>query len=82
MARSRAYKGLPMEGMIATWYAKNTGRDLRRFKETACAVLDRVPPGGHVLEVAPGPGYLAIEIAKSGRQLTALDISWSFVRMA
>jgi ubiquinone/menaquinone biosynthesis C-methylase UbiE len=78
----KAYKGMAMEGAIATWYTKNTGRDRRRFQAAARAVAERVPPGGRVLEVAPGPGYLAIEMAKSGRNVTALDISASFVRIA
>jgi len=82
MVTTKAYKGLPMEGMIATWYARNTSRDMRRFTETARLVAERVRPGGDVLEVAPGPGYLAIEMAKRGYAVTALDISKSFVRIA
>jgi ubiquinone/menaquinone biosynthesis C-methylase UbiE len=84
MIGKRSYKGLPMEGPIATWYARNTGRDgaMRRFHAVARAVSLRVPAGGRVLEVAPGPGYLAIEIARSGRNVTTLDVSKSFVRMA
>jgi len=79
----KGYKGLAMEGPIATWYAKNTGRDRRRFIKVAQAVAHRVAPGGRVLEVAPGPGFCAIEIAKSGRYTVAgLDISESFVRIA
>jgi ubiquinone/menaquinone biosynthesis C-methylase UbiE len=36
-----------------------------------------------VLEVAPGPGYLAIEIARIGDyRVSGLDISHSFVRIA
>ena len=36
MARSqKGYIGLAMEGPIATWYTKNTGRDLRRFIKVA-----------------------------------------------
>ena len=36
-----------------------------------------------VLEVAPGPGYFAIELAKLGNyQITGLDISKTFVGMA
>lgn len=70
-----------MEGLIASWYARNTARDVRRFDAAARAVAQRVPPGGQVLEVAPGPGYLAIQIAKSGRRVTALDISRSFVAL-
>ncbi len=83
MARiQKAYKGLPMEGPIATWYANNTGRDLQRFVKVARAVAARVPAGGRVLEVAPGPGFCAIEIAKAGYRVTGLDISESFVRIA
>ena len=82
MATAKAYKGLPMEGMIATWYARNTGRDTRRFTDTARLVAERVRPGGDVLEVAAGPGYLALELAKRGYAVTALDISRTFVRIA
>jgi ubiquinone/menaquinone biosynthesis C-methylase UbiE len=36
-----------------------------------------------VLEVAPGPGYLAVEMARLGRvQVTGLDISRTFVQIA
>jgi ubiquinone/menaquinone biosynthesis C-methylase UbiE len=82
MATAKAYKGLPMEGVIARWYARNTGGDMRRFTDTARLVAERVRPGSDVLEVAPGPGYLAIELAKRGYSVTALDISKSFVRIA
>lgn len=82
VAAQKAYKGLPMEGAVATWYAKNTARDQRRFKDTARALAERGQPGGRILEVAPGPGYLAIELAKRGYAVTAMDISRSFVRIA
>ena len=75
----KAYKGMAMEGPIAAWYTQNTGRDRRRFRDAARSVLERVPPGGRVLEVAPGPGYLALELAKEGRRVTTIDISKSFV---
>jgi ubiquinone/menaquinone biosynthesis C-methylase UbiE len=71
-----------MEGAIATWYAKNTGQDLSRFTETARLAAGRARPGSDVLEVAPGPGFLAVELAKRGYRVTALDISASFVRIA
>jgi ubiquinone/menaquinone biosynthesis C-methylase UbiE len=82
MVTTKAYKGLPMEGLIATWYARNTGRDMRRFTDIARLVAERVGPGAELLEVAPGPGYLAIELATRGYAVTALDISQSFVRIA
>lgn len=82
MTAAKAYRGIAMEGPIASWYTKNTGRDLRRFKDTARTVAGRVRAGSAVLEVAPGPGYLAIELAKCGYSVTAVDISESFVRIA
>ena len=85
MSANKAYKGIGMEGPIATWYARNTGRGERRrwFVDYAQVVANQMPSGGRVLEVAPGPGYLAVEIAKAGRYtVTGLDISESFVRIA
>ena len=78
----KGYKGLGMEGVLANWYAKNTARDLSRFRTASHAIAERVPAGASVLEVAPGPGYLAIAIAKSGRKVTTLDISRTFVKIA
>ena len=80
-ATQKPYKGVAMEGPMAAWYAKNTIRDRRRFQDAARTVIERTVLGAAVLEVAPGPGYLAIAMAKSGRQVTALDISRTFVEM-
>ncbi len=41
-----------------------------------------VGKGANVLEVAPGPGYLSIELAKRGFHVTAVDISPDFVEIA
>jgi ubiquinone/menaquinone biosynthesis C-methylase UbiE len=72
-----------MEGAIATWYAKNTGKNLTRFIQVAQAVAAQAAPGSRVLELAPGPGFCAIEIARTGHyDVTGLDISESFVRIA
>lgn len=82
-ATRKPYRGLPMEGAIATWYANNTARDTRGYATCARTVAARLPDGGSVLEVAPGPGYLAIEIARLGDyRVSGLDISRSFVRIA
>ncbi len=79
---NKAYKGLAMEGPIARWYAKNARRDAE-FKALARKVNETVPVGGHVLEVAPGPGFLSIELARLGKyQVTGLDISKTFVEIA
>jgi ubiquinone/menaquinone biosynthesis C-methylase UbiE len=81
--RRKGYKGVGLEGPLARWYAKITARDMGEIRRLAGEVADRIPEGGDVLEVAPGPGYLAIELAKRGAiRVTGLDISRSFVRMA
>jgi len=82
-AQPKPYRGIGMEGFIANWYAKNTAVDVEDFRRTARMIADRLPSGARVLEIAPGPGYLAIELAKLGAyQITGLDISKSFVRIA
>jgi ubiquinone/menaquinone biosynthesis C-methylase UbiE len=81
MVTTKPYKGLPMEGVIATWYARNTKGDLRGYARCADRIAS-VAAGARVLEVAPGPGYLAIELAKRGLRVTGLDISKTFVRLA
>jgi ubiquinone/menaquinone biosynthesis C-methylase UbiE len=79
----KPYKGIPMEGMIATWYAKNTAGSLAEFRALARRIAAEVPPRAAILEIAPGPGYLAIELARLGsHRVTGLDVSHSFVRIA
>jgi ubiquinone/menaquinone biosynthesis C-methylase UbiE len=78
----KGYKGLPLEGFLARWYARNTARDMGEFEKLAQELAGKVK-GGRVLEVAPGPGYLAIALAKLGPfRIVGLDISHSFVAMA
>src|SRR5262245_55484456 len=81
--QKKPYKGWAMEGLIPRWYARNTGRSLEPFKKEAHEIAIQLPTGSAVLEVAPGPGFLAIELAKLGSyRITGLDISQSFVRIA
>src|SRR5690349_6566746 len=79
---TKGYKGLPMEGAIATWYARNTRSRIEEQRQLAVRIAEQVPAGGRVLEVAPGPGYLSIELAKLGKvEVTGLDISETFVKI-
>jgi ubiquinone/menaquinone biosynthesis C-methylase UbiE len=72
-----------MEGLIASWYAKNTAKSLTEFRACAKRIAARLERDARVLEIAPGPGYLAVELAKLGPfRVSGLDISRSFVRMA
>lgn len=79
----KPYKGLGMEGGIARWYASLTKKSLDSFKEDARRMAERIPPHGKVLEIAPGPGYFSIELAKLTQcEITSLDISKTFVEIA
>jgi ubiquinone/menaquinone biosynthesis C-methylase UbiE len=80
---TKPYIGMGMEGFVARWYAKNTHRDLNDFRRQAREIAAQLAPNAGVLEVAPGPGYISIELAKLGDfKITGLDISHTFVQMA
>ena len=82
-AAKKPYRGVSMEGGIATWYAKNTKKDYQEFERLASELARDLAPGSRVLEIAPGPGYLSVELAKRGKfKITGLDISETFVRLA
>jgi ubiquinone/menaquinone biosynthesis C-methylase UbiE len=73
---------MAMEGMIAKWYTKIRKED-EELAVDVRQIRELLPNGGDILEVAPGPGYLAIELAKLGLyRMTGLDISKSFVEIA
>ena len=81
MPRPRKDSG--MEGMAAKWYAANTAEMMNEYVELAERVARQLAPGSSALEIAPGPGYFSIELAKRGPYiLTGIDISRTFVRMA
>ena len=83
VSTAKPYKGWGMEGAVAKWYAATTKKSMEDFKALAVRVAGQVPPRAKVLEVAPGPGYFAIELAKFGDyQITGLDISETFVAIA
>jgi len=56
---------------------------MQEFRQKAKSLSRHLRPGSRVLEVAPGPGFFAIELAKLGDfQITGLDISPTFVDIA
>jgi ubiquinone/menaquinone biosynthesis C-methylase UbiE len=72
-----------MEGSVARWYEKTTRKDYEEYRQLAVRFAAGLPEGGDVLEVAPGPGFLSIEMAKTGGlRVTGLDISKTFVELA
>lgn len=84
--RGTRFKLVPeMEGRVARWYARQRGTEsqIEAWRKQASQLTDGLPSGAKVLEVAPGPGYLAIEIARLSRfEVTGLDVSRTFVEIA
>jgi ubiquinone/menaquinone biosynthesis C-methylase UbiE len=82
-ATQKATIGMGMEGSIARWYEKTTRKDMDEFLKLAGRLRELLPQGGDVLEVAPGPGFLAVELARTPQlRVTALEISKTFVEIA
>jgi ubiquinone/menaquinone biosynthesis C-methylase UbiE len=82
-APGKAYIGFGMEGFVASWYARQTFKDIDVFRNTARRLSAQIGPQSRVLEIAPGPGYLAIELARlTGCRMIGIDISNTFVRIA
>jgi ubiquinone/menaquinone biosynthesis C-methylase UbiE len=72
-----------MEGAVARWYDRSTRKDAERFHALAARLRTVLPQGGDMLEVAPGPGFVAIEMAKGGAyRVTGLDVSRTMVELA
>jgi len=83
LAMPRARRDSGMEGMVAKWYAANTAEMMNQFVELAQRIAGELPSRSSVLEVAPGPGYFSIELAKRGNySITGLDLSHTFVKIA
>jgi ubiquinone/menaquinone biosynthesis C-methylase UbiE len=73
-----------MEGAMARWYTRNRGSasQMDVYRKQAASFTASLPQGVRILEVAPGPGYFAVELARLGFDVTGLDISHSFVEIA
>ncbi|MDX3194918.1 class I SAM-dependent methyltransferase [Streptomyces sp. MN03-5084-2B] len=84
METTRKHRVPEMEGFQARWYAKNRGTEaqLARYRQLAAEVTAGWPEGADVLEVAPGPGFFAVELARRGYRVTGLDISHTMVEIA
>ena len=82
----KGYIGVGMNGFLARWYDKSRGYspDQQRL---AAHVRSILPQGGRVLEIAPGPGHLSIDLARDTPGLphytvTGIDISPTCVAIA
>lgn len=83
IAMRKPHGDRPIEGLMAKWYAANTGEMMQQYVDLAKRVAGQLDKGSRVLEVAPGPGYFCIELAKLGQySVTGMDLSRTFVKMA
>jgi ubiquinone/menaquinone biosynthesis C-methylase UbiE len=72
-----------IKGAAAKWYVALTEELLGDFKALARRIAAKIPADAKVLEVAPGPGHFAIELAKLGDyQIAGLEISAASVETA
>jgi ubiquinone/menaquinone biosynthesis C-methylase UbiE len=78
----KAYKGMGMKGSTARWYDRTTRKAMPEYQALAVRIAADTPPAAQVLEIAPGPGFLSIELAKRGLRVRAVDISETFVEIA
>jgi ubiquinone/menaquinone biosynthesis C-methylase UbiE len=83
MRLGRKVKDLGITGPFARWYDKNTRENrIGEMREYAKEVVKFLPDNANVLEVAPGPGYFSIELAKMGNyNITGMDISADFIKI-
>jgi ubiquinone/menaquinone biosynthesis C-methylase UbiE len=83
MAMPRPRKDSPIGGPMASWYAKTTAGQMEEFRKLARRIAGELPQGGAVLEIAPGPGYFCIELAKLGPfAIRGVDLSQAMVKIA
>jgi len=81
--KSKGIKGIGMESFFVRWYDKNVRKYPEQYRTWAKKVAENVAEGSSVLEVAPGSGYLAIELAKRATyKVVGLDISRTLVEIA
>jgi len=81
--RRKAHKGIAMEGIVARQYDRVQRNMIEQYRSWAGLVNSHAAAGSSILDVAPGPGYLLIDLAKQGSyELTGLDLSKTFVKIA
>lgn len=79
----KRFQDLGIEGEKAKYYDQMTREHrMGEIKEQAKDVAQYIQDGDSVLEIAPGAGYLSIELSKLGNfQITGMDISNDLVEI-
>lgn len=74
--------GYGIEGFVARWYACTTPRNSDACKRAARRIAAHLTSNSRVLEIAPGPGYLASNSSSSPAAVTGLYVSRTLVEIA
>lgn len=83
MKKMRKNKDVGIYGLAAKWYDKNSRKSrLAEMQIYANEIASQVSEDSNILEVAPGPGYLSIELAKKGFKVIGVELSADFVKIA
>jgi len=83
MTMPKPHRDRGIEGSMAKWYAATTAKSQADFQKLAARIAKELPQGGSVLEIAPGPGYLCIELARLGPYaIRGVDLSAAMVKIA
>jgi ubiquinone/menaquinone biosynthesis C-methylase UbiE len=79
----KKFQDLEIKGKKATDYDKLTREHrMGEMKEQAKEVAKYIKDGDSVLEIAPGAGYLSIELSKLGNyKITGMDISHDLIEI-
>jgi ubiquinone/menaquinone biosynthesis C-methylase UbiE len=79
----KRFKDLGIEGEKAKYYDQMTREHrIPEMKEQAEEVTTHIKNGDSVLEIAPGAGYLSIELSKLGQfKISGLDISKDLIEI-
>ncbi|WP_410601639.1 class I SAM-dependent methyltransferase [Amycolatopsis sp. lyj-90] len=81
----KRFKLMPeMGGALARNYARQRGTEpqIEHWRKQARELTADLPEGAKILEVAFGPGYFAVELARLGFSVTGLDVAPTFVEIA
>ena len=80
----RKFQDLGIQGKKAYEYDEFSSKyRIKDLKEYATLATSHVMDGGSVLDIATGPGYFCIELAKLGNfKITGLDISHDLIEIA
>ncbi len=79
----RRFQDLGIEGEKAKYYDQITRQHrIAEMREQAKEVAKHVKDGDSILEIAPGAGYLSIELSRLGNyEITGMDISKDLVEV-